>query len=211
MFENLALAIPYQCLMLYGIFGLVSHWGHDSTRGISGPLYLVFGVIVPVTGWLISTLVPAAFFVIPCSLGFLVASTRRGDQRDRRSDAVLREEDRDAAYRMIVADAANAAGYWALGKAFEAERHYEAALQQYRRAHELSDRTISVPEMKDISERLEDAIAFDKAKAKDAGGHVRLEPMLFAAGLLLAWWNWVFALNVCSVMAFLSWFRGRPV
>lgn len=213
--ENLALLIPYQCLMLYGIFWMLSFWAASATRGIPPLLFLAFGLAAPISGWFLSIFLPWASCVIPASLGLLYAWARAGDARERALASVILEDDRAQAYRMIAADGDNAAGYWALGKVLETEEKYEAALKHYEKAHQLSDRAISSHELKDARDELESLMEAQRLQALRPAGLVDAlrrcpaESLCFAAGLSLGIQNPGFAANVCSLMLFVAWFRRQ--
>lgn len=207
MFENLLLAIPYQLMMIYGILTLVSYWAAGDTREIGEPLYLVFGVALPVAGWGMTFFAPPFSLLTPLSVGFLYALGRRRQHHD--DKRLLRRWERDLAdaERMIEADPQNAAAVWAKAKLLESRGRFDSALDYYERAHALSSRTVTAHELEEIRFRVESARAREKASTGGAGRF--LEWSFLAAGLATLPHNWIMGLNLCGLMIFLSWFRGR--
>lgn len=211
-------AIFYQLAMVYGFIRLASFWGVSRTRGINELVFLFLGVVVPLAGWFFSIFFWPLAFVLPGSLGLVWWLARSNERRERAAGEAVLAEQRAAGYAMIAVDARNAVGHWTLGKVLEEERMYEKALQQYERAHALSEDTIDRHEMEDIRHRIAALIESQKEEALPRPVAERvlswsgLETLFLALGVVLVLENVFLAVNLCSMMLFIRWFRdSRPV
>jgi len=221
---RILLFIPYQCMMVYGMFGLASHWSfihirQGGDRDIPDHWFLLFGLILPLAGWLMSVFLSssAVACVLPVSLAVLFYWTTSRECDAERMQGALDDEDLAHANRMILADGRNAAAYWAKAKVCERLGDCAEALWNYRRAHQLCERTVSPHEMAEIELRLAQACESARGEKMGTGpGLHRLrarglcpELFFFACGLLFLFSDWTRALNVCSLMLFLRWLHSR--
>ena len=202
-----------QGLMLYGILGLASHWGflnirQRQDREIPDAWFVVLGLMLPVAGWLMSFFIAPAALVIPVSLAVLFLHTAGHESLGAHRENSGRDAELREAERMLQADSRNAAAYWTKAEIYERRGDYVEAFRNYRRAHQLSDLMVSARHLADIKERLE---YLAQTGSGQAGGlQLSLEHLLFLAGLGLGFWNWVYAVEVCSLMLFLGWLHSRP-
>lgn len=221
--NNVVAAVVYQVLMFYGIVCLVSYWSfihireaHD--QDIPDFWFMVFGLVLPAIGWLLSVLWAPGGFVLPASLAILYLRAKVVDGELARLRQELDGEDLAQARRLIAADERNAAGFWALAKLRERQGIFQEALDNYRRAHSLCQRTVTPDEMSEIEIRLADLL---ETQRLDAGGgrpgtpaaarrwQRRLQAACIGLGTLFIFSNWIYAVNVCVLMLFLRWLHSR--
>jgi len=210
---NFTVFLVCQGLMLYGILGLASHWGflhlrQRQDRDISDAWFVVLGLILPVVGWMLSFFIPMTALVLPVSLVLLFLRTTGYDGLGARRETAGHDAELAQAQRMLQDDSRNAAAYWTRAEVCERRGDYVEAYRNYRRAHELSDLMVSARQLADIKERLV-CLAQTGSGAPAEGLQLRPEHLFVAVGLLLGFWNWVYAVEVCSLMLFLGWLHSR--
>lgn len=205
MLDNLLLAVPFQLMMVYGVLELVSYWAAGDTRDLGEPMFLAFGVALPVAGWGMTFFAPLFSLATPFSLGVLYFVGRRRQAHDDRRIRERWQKELAEAERMIERDPENAAAVWAKGKLLETRGRHELALDYYERAHALSSRTVTAQELEEIRYRLESA----RLPGHGSGAGKVLEWAFLAAGLAYLPQNWIMGLDLCGLMLFLSWFRSR--
>ncbi len=203
-------SIPYQIGMGYGLLALASFWAApaDKPRKIPQLLLLLFGVVIPLMGWFLSLFLPWFFFIVPGSLGYLYWTTVGAEKAQDKAGAAVLDEELEHAAKMIASDPDNAVGYWSMAKVYDQRGQWRTALENYRRANELSERTLSNQEWEDIRARLEHELSTEPGQS--ALTHGIIEKSLIVVGLAYLPWSGVLALNLCSVMLFILWYRGEP-
>ena len=205
--------VACQGLMLYGVFALASHWGFLNIRQrhdqeIPDAWFVVLGLMLPVAGWLMSFFIPAAALILPASLAVLFLRTAGHESLGAHREATGHSAGLGEAERMLQADSRNAVAYWTKAEICERRGDYVEAYRNYQRAHQLSDFMVSARQLADIKERLE-YLAQTASRSQAGGLQLRLEHLLFLAGLVLGFWSWVYAVEVCSLMLFLGWLHSR--
>ena len=202
-----------QGLVLYGVLALASHWGflhlgQSREREIPDAWFVVLGLMLPVAGWFLSFFVPAAALVLPASLAVLFLRIAGHSGLGAHRESTGHDAELGGAERMLQADSRNAAAYWTKAEICERRGDYVEAYRNYRRAHELSDQMVTARQLADIKERLE-CLAQNGSGGEAGEFPLRLEHLLFVAGLALGLWSWVYAVEVCSLMLFLGWLHSR--
>lgn len=206
--------IVYQAVMLYGMFSLISNFLWRQTRGVSEYLWLVLGVAVPIGAWMFSTFAAESLMVLPAALAILAViikgrEIKEGFAQRRMWAAELRE-----AEDLLRRDPGNATGYWAKAKLYEAQGRYGAALKLYEKAHSMSTRTVSPHEMDEARDRL--GLLISQSRWGWVNWPWRLlkrmlsiEALLFFVGLGFTAWDGAAAANICSLMLFCFWLKGK--
>ncbi len=210
--QMIVLAFVYMIPLILGCARLVIYWANGGVKGIPELRFTVLGMVIPVATGGMSMLLPWFSLLLPSSLFLLyILSTKEDGLSDKLMEAQL-ESDLTLADRRIREDPKNAAAYWARGRALESMGKKDAALESYRRAHEMSSHTISRPEWEHIQSRLEDYDISQK-NSSDLRAIDRWEPIFenifLSVGILLFSINWLMALNLCSLMFALKWLRTR--
>ena len=209
--------LPYQLMMAYGVLTLAGFWASpsaSSSRDIPEPLFLTFGLAIPLVSWIFSTFsafsawtVPLAL-TLPVSLGFLYTSAQSAASAGNQDQRALEDADLQEADRKIASDPRDASAYWSKAQVYERQGRFELALIFYEKTHEISDRTLPAPELADIRERLEHALARRRDNQSRRAGGWRPDALFLACGFAYFLWNWVYAVNLCSLMLFIHWLRA---
>ncbi|MFH1726186.1 MAG: hypothetical protein ABII00_16375 [Elusimicrobiota bacterium] len=202
----------YQLAMLYGIVYLASCFYWSPPRGMPVGEFMVFGLSVPIAVWLLSMLLaPSCALLMPVSLGYLYWRAAAPAARMRLQETSDMEEEFQAADRAISRDPDNAAAYAAKAEILEKKKAWQPALECYEKAHALSDRTVTAPELDEIRERLQDEIREEQARPREQSrltdylAATVLELVFLVVGAALFFWNWAMGLNVVSLMLFATW------
>ncbi|MBI3550234.1 MAG: tetratricopeptide repeat protein [Elusimicrobia bacterium] len=206
--------VLYQAIMLYGIGSLVSVFLWGGTREVSEGLWLVLGVAIPIASWLFSTFAAESTIIMPAGLGILFVLLLFRGLIDGAAQRSLWRQEHRSAEQLIDQDPKNAAAYWAKARTYEAQGSYSRALENFERAHKLSERTVSSMEMEDIRDRLEHQMSqrrrfFISGPLRLLKKALSLEAILFVVGLSFSQWSVVSSINICSLMLFNLWFRSR--
>ncbi len=204
--------IPYQLAMIYSMFMLASFWAGRKLRGVPDLVYMIFGVLGPLVGWLLSTLVPSFGFVIPASLAVVYwwASSHEAVEESVVAGEPARE--RAQALAELERDPRNAAAHWAIARSYESEKKFDLALEHYERAHGIDERTMPRQELDDARDRLSAAAVPDTAnphleeQVRADARRARWERRILYFSLLLILVNRAWAANLCATMLFLGWF-----
>jgi len=205
--------VAYQICMFYGICALASAWMWNSTRSIGIIRFSIFGIALPLACCLFNLFEKSlwwSFAIMPLTLGYLLFHGNRNERIARLELTAMQEDELRRADAMIARDPLNATAYWMRGKVYEAREQFAAALDAYRRSHELCPKTISDPESEHLSDWLKAALERQAQQRSRPMWPSVLKNALLFIGLILCFFDSRRGVDVVCLLIFVRWLRSEP-
>lgn len=221
----------YCLMMMYGACALAVPYFHGETRRIPEWRFLLLAILLPigVSYFVVFThavasrgvegsparTVMVVSLLLPASLAWLYLGHEDAESGPRARIRRALELELSGVDEALRKDPNDALSHWSRARTLEALDDYEGASVAFARAGALSVKVMPPPELTHHLSRLADLEERRKSReerrkaAFGAGRGGRIEAAFFLAGLCLLPWSWRMALQLCSYMLFVRWFRLR--